>query len=123
MNRREMMSGFAMAVAFLAGAYSAAAGDSAEDSQVLVAKAVDFFAANSQLSAWRSSPGSVGPHEPAPGSLGRGRSVCATHPANPAPGTPQRSGAGPQAESESTASRQARRVVDHEAPHAAIGTS
>jgi cytochrome c len=46
MNRREMMSGLAMAVAFLAGAYSAAAGDSAEDSQVLVAKAVDYFAAN-----------------------------------------------------------------------------
>lgn len=46
MNRREMMSGFAMAGAFLAGAYSAAAGDSAEDSQVLVAKAVDYFAAN-----------------------------------------------------------------------------
>jgi signal transduction histidine kinase len=41
-----MMSGLAMAVAFLAGAYSAAAGDSAEDSQVLVAKTVDYFAAN-----------------------------------------------------------------------------
>ena len=46
MNRREMMSGLAMAAAFLAGAYSAAAGDSADDSQVLVAKAVDYFAAN-----------------------------------------------------------------------------
>jgi signal transduction histidine kinase len=46
MNRREMMSGFAMAVAFLAGAYSAAAGNSAKDAQVLVAKAVDYFAAN-----------------------------------------------------------------------------
>jgi hypothetical protein len=45
MNRREMMSGLAMAAAFLAGAYSAAAGDSADDSQVLVAKAVDYFAA------------------------------------------------------------------------------
>jgi cytochrome c len=46
MNRREMISGVAMAVAFLAGAYSAAAGNSAEDSQVLVAKTVDYFAAN-----------------------------------------------------------------------------
>jgi signal transduction histidine kinase len=46
MNRREMMSGLAMAAALLAGAYSAAAGDNAEDSQDLVAKAVDYFAAN-----------------------------------------------------------------------------
>jgi cytochrome c len=46
MNRREMMSGLALAVAFLAGAYSAAAGDSAEDSQVLVAKTIDYFAVN-----------------------------------------------------------------------------
>jgi signal transduction histidine kinase len=46
MNRREMMSGLAMAVAFLTGAYSAAAGDSAEDSQVLVAKAIGYFTAN-----------------------------------------------------------------------------
>jgi signal transduction histidine kinase len=46
MNRREMMSGLAMAVALLAGAYSAAAGDSAEDSQIFVDKTIDYFAAN-----------------------------------------------------------------------------
>jgi cytochrome c len=46
MNRREMMSGLAMAVALLAGAYSAAAGDSAEDSQIFVDKTVDYFVAN-----------------------------------------------------------------------------
>ena len=46
MNRREMMSGLAMAVALLVGAYSAVAGDSAEDSQIFVDKTVDYFAAN-----------------------------------------------------------------------------
>jgi cytochrome c len=46
MNRREMMSGLAMAVAFLAGAYSAAASDIAEDAKALVAKTRDHFAAN-----------------------------------------------------------------------------
>jgi hypothetical protein len=46
MNRREMVSGLAMVVAFLAGAYGAAAGDRAEEAQVLVAKTIDYFAAN-----------------------------------------------------------------------------
>jgi cytochrome c len=46
MNRREMVSGLAMVVAFLAGAYGAAASDGAEDAQVLVAKTIDYFAAN-----------------------------------------------------------------------------
>jgi signal transduction histidine kinase len=46
MNRREMMTGLAMAGALLAGAYSAAASDSAEEVQVLVAKTIDYFAAN-----------------------------------------------------------------------------
>jgi cytochrome c len=46
MNRREMMAGLAMAVAFLTGAYSAAASDNAEEAQALVAKTVDYFEAN-----------------------------------------------------------------------------
>jgi cytochrome c len=46
MLRREVMSGLAIAVAFLAGAYSAAASDSAEEAQVLVAKTIDYFAAH-----------------------------------------------------------------------------
>jgi signal transduction histidine kinase len=46
MNRREMMSGLAMTVAFLAGAYSAAASDVAENAKILVAKTLDHFAAN-----------------------------------------------------------------------------
>ena len=46
MNRREMVTGLAMVVAFLAGAYGAAASDSAEAAQGLVAKTIDYFAAN-----------------------------------------------------------------------------
>jgi cytochrome c len=46
MNRRETLAALAMAVAFLAGAYSAAASDSAEEAQALVAKAFDHLQAN-----------------------------------------------------------------------------
>ena len=47
MNCREMMSGFAMAGAFLAGACTALPPGTAQRTcEVLVAKAVDYFAAN-----------------------------------------------------------------------------
>ena len=46
MNRREIIAGLAMAAAFLIGAYSAAASDSMEEAQALVARTIAYYAEN-----------------------------------------------------------------------------